>query len=436
MNRVTLFTICLFTSVFSRAQDINISFAEKNADHPIDSITAINLSTNQAITLPGNETLVLKGATGVPDIPLQSDQLAVYPNPFSGESSIRVSINEPQKVSIRLISFAGQVMTRLDEFLQSGIHEFAFSLKNDGIYTVILGTQQGLTCLKVINLSGQVGDNRIRYMGMGTDWKPAYSDKELKSNNSGYSLDYTEGDVILYYCYNSVMTTVLTEIPTVSKTHEVEFARCFDGFKNYKVVYLGDQTWMAESLSSLPTVSPSRFGSNTVGYYYVIGYEGYAASEARLTDGYSKYGVLYNWEASKTACPPGWHLPSDQEWKTLEEYFGMNAIEANDTGVRNSGDIARKLKSTSGWENDGNGNNSSGFSALPGGSRSSEGGGDLAGSDWSAYNGQLDYTMFWSSTENDSLQAWTRGLGGVGNVWNRYPIEHGYGFSVRCVKDN
>ena len=35
-----------------------------------------------------------------------------------------------------------------------------------------------------------------------------------------------------------------------------------------------------------------------------------------------KYGRLYTWEAAKKACPKGWHLPSDAEWKILMNKMG------------------------------------------------------------------------------------------------------------------
>ncbi|MFC2086583.1 FISUMP domain-containing protein [Bacteroidota bacterium] len=66
-------------------------------------------------------------------------------------------------------------------------------------------------------------------------------------------------------------------------------------------------------------------------------------------------GRLYNWDADNKACPDNWHLPSEIEWETLINYFG---------GIY---EAAKKLKSSKGWYNNGNGTNESGFNALPGG---------------------------------------------------------------------
>ena len=66
----------------------------------------------------------------------------------------------------------------------------------------------------------------------------------------------------------------------------------------------------------------------------------------------AKYGYLYNWETAKVVCPAGWHLPTNDEWTTLENYLGGEAVAGN------------KLKSATGWD----GTNESGFSAFLGAS--------------------------------------------------------------------
>jgi uncharacterized protein (TIGR02145 family) len=80
---------------------------------------------------------------------------------------------------------------------------------------------------------------------------------------------------------------------------------------------------------------------------------GTSVSEAKTKSNYTTYGVLYNWTAAYSACPSGWHLPTDAEWTILTNYLG------SDSGI--------KAKAASGWELNGNGNNSSGFNILPGG---------------------------------------------------------------------
>jgi uncharacterized protein (TIGR02145 family) len=104
-------------------------------------------------------------------------------------------------------------------------------------------------------------------------------------------------------------------LPISCKTNEPEpepinfgtFTDTRDGHE-YKTIQIGTQTWMAENLAYLPTTTPITTWSNTEPCYYVYDY--------------AKYGVLYNWTAALTACPTGWHLPSDAEWTVLLNYLG------------------------------------------------------------------------------------------------------------------
>ncbi len=200
----------------------------------------------------------------------------------------------------------------------------------------------------------------------------------------------------------------------------------YDG-RTYEYKTIGSQTWMIENLAYLPSVSSSSTGSDSEKHYYVYGYEGTSVSAAKSTDNYETYGVLYNWEAAKTACPAGWRLPSDDDWKSLEKHLGMSYTDANISGWRYSGDVGEKLMSTSGWgwHNDGTGTNSSGFTALPGGSRDSNGGFYLLNS----------YAFFWSFMEPRWMYAWGRILHFLYDGVYRGRNYRRDGLSIRCIKN-
>lgn len=194
--------------------------------------------------------------------------------------------------------------------------------------------------------------------------------------------------------------------------------------REYRYKTIGSQTWMVENLGYLPAVSPSSIGSDSSPHYYIYGNEGSSVSSAKANDNYSDYGVLYNWEAAKTACPDGWHLPSDEEWKTLEKLLGMIDPDANNTNWRESGDVGKKLKFASGWYNNGNGDNSSGFSAFPSG-RGYDG----------VYSNLGNSAFFWTSSEDGLSNAIGRTLNyGTDGVY-RGGGPRRSGFSVRCLKD-
>jgi len=130
----------------------------------------------------------------------------------------------------------------------------------------------------------------------------------------------------------------------------------------------------------------------------------------------AKYGKLYNWYAvndSRGLAPTGWHVPSNAELYTLTDFLGGEGVAGT------------KMKSTSGWAENGNSTNTSGFSGLPGGNRYSNG----------SFYDIGKYGSWWSSTENATGSAWYRYLyyndGDVG----RSSFSKKSGFSVRCLRD-
>jgi uncharacterized protein (TIGR02145 family) len=183
---------------------------------------------------------------------------------------------------------------------------------------------------------------------------------------------------------------------------------------NYSTVLIGDQCWFAENCRYLPVVSSSSASSETSPYFYVYGYEGTDASAAMATENYDTYGVLYNWPAVMTEaiCPSGWHIPSDGEFTQLTDFLG---------GANIAGE---QMKSTSGWNNNGNGSNSSGFDGRPGGYADSGGFGGIGNNGY-----------WWSSSASGSSSAWNRDLSSNHDVVSRVVNLRKYGFSARCIQD-
>jgi uncharacterized protein (TIGR02145 family) len=235
----------------------------------------------------------------------------------------------------------------------------------------------------------------------------------------------------------SKTTIQISDIKSITFEEAGTITDTRDG-KVYKTAKIGLNTWMTENLAYLPSVNVMNAGSETSAYYYVYGYNGTDVNAAKSNPNYSKYGVLYNWPAAmagalssdkvpsavRGVCPAGWHLPSNAEWKQLEMALGMSSSVVDVPGWRGT-DQGVQMKSTTLWNSNGNGTNSSGFNGLPGGYHDNLGNFDNAGY----------YGSWWTSTESGSSLAWGRYLSYDKNNVNLVSYFKSGGFSVRCVKD-
>jgi uncharacterized protein (TIGR02145 family) len=136
------------------------------------------------------------------------------------------------------------------------------------------------------------------------------------------------------------------------------------GGRNYRTVAIGSQVWMAENLDYF-------IPDNAVQNAYSYCYDNNPVNCALR-------GRLYNWKAlfdgavapgERGICPAGWHLPTDPEWTTLEMTAGLTAADTAIYGLR--GAHASNLRAPSplwgpSWETL-PADNSTGFSAIPGG---------------------------------------------------------------------
>jgi uncharacterized protein (TIGR02145 family) len=132
----------------------------------------------------------------------------------------------------------------------------------------------------------------------------------------------------------------------------------------------------------------------------------------------SKYGKLYNWYAvidPRGLAPMGFHIASDSEWHELEITLGK--------------DSHKKLKTKTGWNLfegvSQNGDNNTGFSALPGGARGYDG----------SFDGIGEGAYFWTSTEDGDEDGLMYSLNPFYDKLVSYPSKKCRGLSVRCIKD-
>lgn len=186
-----------------------------------------------------------------------------------------------------------------------------------------------------------------------------------------------------------------------------------------KQIKIGDQIWATANLSVTHFSNGDPIPeANSAAQWEKAGEEGKPAWCYYNQDPVSgkKYGMLFNWYAvtdKRNLAPRGWHIPDDDEWKTLTEFLGGE----EEAGI--------KMKGTSEWKDNGNGTGTSGFNGLPGGYRYNNGG----------FNGIAEYGSFWSNTSFDSSGAWYRYLSSANRKITRNYSDKRDGFSVRCIRD-
>lgn len=201
--------------------------------------------------------------------------------------------------------------------------------------------------------------------------------------------------------------------------------------QSYREVTIGNKTWMAENLNVVKFRNGDTIpNAKSMAEWIKAGKNGQPAwcyFNNETLNG-TKYGKLYNFFAvadPRGLAPDGWHVASDEEWTSLIAHLGGEDVAGN------------KMKTPSLWKNAGNivgpymeagssnGNNSSGFSGLPGGYRN--------------YTGNFESLSqngyWWSSTEYSTTSAWAFYLSYYNGKAIRMTIQNSRGYSVRCVKD-
>lgn len=233
---------------------------------------------------------------------------------------------------------------------------------------------------------------------------------------------YKAGVVVTKKAVNDLDSLSFTYTPPVPET-----IKDIDG-NTYHSIKIGTQTWMVENLKTTKFrtgESLSNITDNTA--WNAATFAAWCDYNNDAANGV-KYGKLYNWYAvndSRNIAPAGWHVASYDEWTTLKNFVTANLGFSTNT--------AKALASATDWivcdisgsvGNDLTKNNSTGFSALPGGYRYVNSGFSFLGS-WG----------FWWSSLSGGEQAqsihivyYNTGLYFEGNSMS-------CGMSVRCVKD-
>jgi uncharacterized protein (TIGR02145 family) len=197
----------------------------------------------------------------------------------------------------------------------------------------------------------------------------------------------------------------------------------------YKTVDINGQVWMAENLKTESYSNGDAIAFNLTSSQWQSITTGAWAHYDNNPAAACPYGKLYNWYAisdPRGLCPIGWHVPTNSDWNALVTSLDQNA-NTTCTLCNQSNIAGGALKSLgiSYWETNVAATNSSGFSALPSGFRSSNGSYSNAG-----FTG-----FFWTSTDYSVGNAYSRII-----YYNTAELRSNgnnkrSGFAVRCVQD-
>jgi uncharacterized protein (TIGR02145 family) len=250
-------------------------------------------------------------------------------------------------------------------------------------------------------------------------------------------LDFTPGDELLMVGFFNGVESGLTDSPESSRTYTIQFARnvTCPGIDSllyadqwYHTIQVLGQCWLKENLNVGMMINGAETMTNDgfIEKYCYNNNEYYCTIE----------GGLYLWDemmeytstpGARGICPQGWHIPTDNEVKVLEgtadSFIAIGSPVWNTTGFRGI-DAGKNLKSTYGWQGNGNGTDSYDFTVLPTGY-------------WFA-NFFSERTVdggMWTSSVNVNLQPYYRGMSANVDKIARNAYDQPLGMSVRCLKD-
>jgi uncharacterized protein (TIGR02145 family) len=313
-------------------------------------------------------------------------------------------------VQVGVTDLQGRVILRSERKLDGGFHSFSFHPGDGSVYFLTAGWNGISRSVKMIS-SGlrDASGCRLDYMGshslgptLKSSWQ-AYDETEMESG----ILDYPEVDTT--YVLQFATNIPCPGMPTVEYEGHV-----------YNTIQIFSQCWLKENLNvgvMIPdTVDPLN---NGIIEKYCRGND---------PDSCDSYGGLYRWdetmqyttqEGARGICPPGWHVPSDQEWWVLEgavdSQYGIGAPIWWDSSWRGY-DAGTNLKTTSGWFNNGNGTDRFGFSALP--------------------DGGVGTSAKWWSSDEYYDRAWGHLISWERAQVYRWDVPKEFGLSsVRCLRD-
>ena len=439
-----LLSMAFIFNSFSQKSDIELVFTAVNNIHyaQLDSIKVINKSNACDTVLYWPDTVLRFFWVGMNENHYTSDQpfdLQCNPNPVSDQALIRLKLKEADNLDIIITDLSGKTVWSDSRLFSSGLHCFSFIPGNQKVYIITAINSSSKHHVKVVNLDSQKGALcTMKYSGPG-DGSPGDGIPYQKSSNSRSIFQFEPGDELLFKGYVDGIESGILDAPQSSELYVFQFAAnmpCpgtptvdYQG-RTYHTVQIYSQCWMSQNLNAGVKIwGDLEQTDNDMIERYCL-YDDLDSCE--------KYGGLYQWlemmdygdePGCQGICPPGWHIPTQDEWKLLEgatdSDYGIGNPEWDLYWTMRGSDVGLNLKSRDGWTHQGNGINEVGFNAKPGGQLSQYhffGWERRAGNYWTstkALNNTAWYIDFYHSSDQSGLS-------------NHF---YNWGFSVRCLKD-
>jgi uncharacterized protein (TIGR02145 family) len=441
----TFLLILSLSTLFLHAQDYLISFAGSGVSTTVTTVKVENLTQRTNLTISGSDVLNLKGTiTGIETVSdNETGKITFYPNPMNDYARMKFVLPEPGETMITLHDISGRKIAQKQDLLFKGQHTYGIQGVEEGIYFVKISSGR-------YSYTGRLLCSESQSKAVKIEYENALALQEKQSDSKGKDteiiMQYTTGDRLKLTGTSDIYSTVITDVPIESKTITFNFIACTDGDgNNYPIVQIGTtkgttnnldpseeesvQNWMAENLKTTKyndgTAIPNITDNNAWAASTTGAYSDYSNTPANSTT----YGRLYNWYAvdnnavtkvasngGKNVCPTSWHVPNDAEWTTLTTYLGGESVAGGK--LKESGTIHWAAPNTGATDE-------TGFTALPGGYRSTSG----------PYSGIGYRAYWWSSTESATTFAWLRGMYYLNAIVYRNIDLKLWGFSVRCLKD-
>ncbi len=431
MKTSTLLFLLAFTATNLIAQTCEIDFAGTGQAAVVDSVLIENLGNGEILTLKGNDTLKVTiipdtSTTGVYVSSSTESALHVYPNPMTDRTDIEFYAAREGNASVAVYDLSGHAVAMEERYVNRGIHRFSLTGLSNGLYLVGINLNGSFSSVKLMSRGNNRGGGMISYVSSNDQ---VYSDSpgnELKSTESEVDLTCYEGERLKFTGMSGDYSTIVTYIPSESKTITFDFMDCTDADSNhYPVLYIDTQIWMGVNLGT------TRFDDGTLipmvrdtTAWAGLSTPAYCWFRNDSINNKNVYGALYNWFAidtasngSKNVCPSGWHVSTNEEWAAMVVYLGGLGVAG--------GKI--KERGTEHWNAPNTGaTNETGFTATGSGWLAKG-----AGEFWDLKK----YACFWTSTDYNSENAMYRELDDNNASLNAYSWYKTCGFSVRCVKD-